>query len=704
MKRLRILIWVLLLSFILPMVPVSGQAEETDIFSRLVDIPDQNNWAYDGIHFCVEYGYMNGTSNTTFSADANLTRGQLVTILHRIEGCPETAITDQFVDVDKDIYYAEAIAWAAENDIVNGIDDSHFAPNKDITREQIAAILFRYCGAPDSERSLEEFPDRRNVSDYAVDAMRWCVEAKLINGTSDNGTVYLRPQNYATRGQIATILMRLLNIVQYEISLEAYEGLDDYRISDRISTDIDWITAPYEDTYGALENDKALVEEVSMLVYDWSLALADAGIIEGSSYNEQGKTVAFFLKDGSTYVYFPQIDQCYSGDGNDFAVMSITSLGLMEDAVITGFNPPDDWFSAAGAVDAAKEIYKNVPEYTEHINMTNSKTTVDDLRRAFAALSDDGVRVIFWRSHGNVYTDSEGVVQTAFVINEKKTRENELKYYDDRHSGGNVPQTLALSGKKYAINGNFFDVYMCNMSGGLFYCGACQSANGNLGDIILEKGFDAFCGSSGDIFTFYSDDMMSAVADGLIKADENHIYPTIVEALNEAKEEVGNDCLGVSVILRNADDSNPFRVADYRLAYAKVLQEKDSSNNFCLTHIDGDEIPELLVFQGFQHFAQVEVYTYYDGKACFVGQYPEYGEIYFSYKNNAIFSRYMQMGIYISGYFGIKDGKEVHIGDEGSSIYDNYEFMHLSFFAGEACNKKNINAMLKDTEQFVKKP
>lgn len=172
---------------------------------------EENGWYHTGVDFMVKNGFMNGVADDEFDVDGNLTRAQLVTILYRIAGEPESTATNPFADVADGQWYTNAVIWAAENGIVKGVNTTTFAPNDQITREQIATILFRYAKAEKVEGKLAGFPDAEKVSDYAADAMAWAVEQGLINGISESdGKTYLAPQETATRAQIAVILMRYL--------------------------------------------------------------------------------------------------------------------------------------------------------------------------------------------------------------------------------------------------------------------------------------------------------------------------------------------------------------------------------------------------------------------------------------------------------------------------------------------------------------
>ena len=162
-------------------------------------------WYYDAVSYVYANGLMDGTSATTFEPNANMTRAMLVTILWRMEGEPVVNYIMPFTDVDGGAWYAEAVRWASSEGIVEGVSDTSFAPNAEITREQLAAILWRYAGEPATAANLAGYADGASVSAYAVDAMRWCVEHGIITGTT---AATLEPQGTATRAQAAAMLMR----------------------------------------------------------------------------------------------------------------------------------------------------------------------------------------------------------------------------------------------------------------------------------------------------------------------------------------------------------------------------------------------------------------------------------------------------------------------------------------------------------------
>lgn len=162
-------------------------------------------WYYDAVSYVYVNGLMDGVSASEFAPDANMTRAMLVTILWRLEGEPVVNYLMPFADVDGGAWYAEAVRWAASEGIVEGVSASEFAPDAEITREQLAAILWRYAGEPATAANLAAFTDAASVSAYAADATAWCVEQGIITGTT---ATTLAPQGAATRAQCAAMLMR----------------------------------------------------------------------------------------------------------------------------------------------------------------------------------------------------------------------------------------------------------------------------------------------------------------------------------------------------------------------------------------------------------------------------------------------------------------------------------------------------------------
>ena len=178
--------------------------------SKFTDVTASNvgSWAADSIDFCADNDLVNGKSTYSFAPKDNLTRGQLVAILYRAAGSPSvTGTTNPFNDVKTGDYYYNAVLWAYKNDVVNGTGAGKFSPNANVTREQIAAILYRYMGSPAATGSLSGYTDRSKISSWATTAMQWAIGKGYITGTS---STTLDPLGQATRAQAAVMLHRFL--------------------------------------------------------------------------------------------------------------------------------------------------------------------------------------------------------------------------------------------------------------------------------------------------------------------------------------------------------------------------------------------------------------------------------------------------------------------------------------------------------------
>ena len=187
--------------------------------SRFTDVSGSFKWAANSVDFMYGNGLVNGISTknpNVFGPGQNMTRAMLVTILYRAAGEPSVAgITNKFTDNKQNQYYYEPVLWASSKGIVNGATATTFDPDGKITREQIAAILYRYAGSPAASSSaLNGFTDQSAVSSYAVTAMQWAVGNGIITGVSTNGRTTLSAKNNATRAQVSVMLHRFLTMEQ----------------------------------------------------------------------------------------------------------------------------------------------------------------------------------------------------------------------------------------------------------------------------------------------------------------------------------------------------------------------------------------------------------------------------------------------------------------------------------------------------------
>ena len=181
---------------------------EEDLFADV----KKADWFYENVKYAVENKLMNGVAEDKFAPNDTLTRAMLVTVLYRLENEPE-AKSVSFTDVDSEAYYANAVSWAEQNGIVNGVTENEFAPNANITREQIATIMYRYAQfkgydvSASENTSIVNYEDAESISKYAVASMKYVVGNGFVNGKS---ATTLNPKDNATRAEIAAILQRFI--------------------------------------------------------------------------------------------------------------------------------------------------------------------------------------------------------------------------------------------------------------------------------------------------------------------------------------------------------------------------------------------------------------------------------------------------------------------------------------------------------------
>ena len=174
----------------------------------------EGDWFHDAVRYAYENGLMDGVGDGQFAPNATTNRAMVVTILYRLAGEPAVSGDVGFTDAAPGQWYTNAVAWAAQKGIVNGISDTEFAPSGDLTREQLATVLYRYAESMgydvSAQADLSGFPDAGDIQSYATEALSWAVAEGLLQGFEDDS---LRPGGTATRAQIATILMRFCETV-----------------------------------------------------------------------------------------------------------------------------------------------------------------------------------------------------------------------------------------------------------------------------------------------------------------------------------------------------------------------------------------------------------------------------------------------------------------------------------------------------------
>lgn len=174
---------------------------------------DTARWYHEAVDYVIQNGLMTGTSGITFQPESTLTRVMTVQILYNYAGKPAASGAAGFTDVSASAWYADAVAWAEENGVVTGYSDTLFGPEDAVTREQLISILYRYSGSPETagEAALRQFSDRSEVSDYAKAAMQWAASEGLVNGRT---TSQLAPKATATRAEAAAMFMRWIRLTE----------------------------------------------------------------------------------------------------------------------------------------------------------------------------------------------------------------------------------------------------------------------------------------------------------------------------------------------------------------------------------------------------------------------------------------------------------------------------------------------------------
>jgi len=187
---------------------------EVDAAKLFTDVK-KSSWFKAAVNHVIANGLMNGTSKDKFEPNSPMNRAMLVTVLWRMEGCPKPDAKTPFTDL-KQSWYKDAVAWAYSREIVNGTTDTTFSPTKSITREQMAAILYRYSSFKKYNVSRQSdvlaYPDGLKISPYAITSMAWANGSELIKGTPSGNTNILNPRGKATRAEVATILMRYFEL------------------------------------------------------------------------------------------------------------------------------------------------------------------------------------------------------------------------------------------------------------------------------------------------------------------------------------------------------------------------------------------------------------------------------------------------------------------------------------------------------------
>lgn len=194
----------------------STKAVISDTAAAFTDI-DKMSWANDSIWLTTGLGLFKGVDKTSFAPASTMTRGMIVTVLHRMAGAPEAESKIAFSDVASNRYFTKAVAWATENGITKGYPDGTFCPDAPVTRQEMVTFLYRFAKLNGAEAVdgdyIGSFADAANVKPFAKEAMNWAVANGIIIGDKNNGQILLNPRGTANRAQLAVIFARYVDLI-----------------------------------------------------------------------------------------------------------------------------------------------------------------------------------------------------------------------------------------------------------------------------------------------------------------------------------------------------------------------------------------------------------------------------------------------------------------------------------------------------------
>ena len=409
---------------------------------------------------------------------------------------------------------------------------------------------------------------------------------------------------------------------------EGGEAASDER--DFISLGVAETIAPFVNENGAFEDpDEAVLTEAGQAVYEMALGLKEEGKIRDCAYCEEGWSVSFFLNDDTTTVYMPQIEECMSGEGP-------LTIGVVDQVILA-----DDWMaSAANYRDPEDVIGKKISD-VKAVRLETS-SSMEEMKAFFSGLKDNKVRAVFWYGHGGIYTAEDGEKVLALSTRIKKTAELENALGEERKSPDDrrAPEILLTSGlvsDYYAITYRFVDRYMSYVDGGLFFSGACMgTCDGQvMAKTILNKGFDAYVGTTGSIMQNYAYGVSTDLAKHLAEKDDEGKYREVGDALTRARKDNTNlisypvnIAWGVDFALVQA---SPFRLIDeVKKAYYVDFKSSDGTVDLSKVRVscvqissDGtvspynafyadDSVTGTFVFEDIEENADLELTVEYD--------------------------------------------------------------------------------------------
>ena len=340
---------------------VAALAEE----SPFSDVKEKR-WSYKAIKYAYDNGYMDGVGGGKFDPAGTMTRGMVVTVLYRMEGSPETEFRSDFSDVKDGKYYSGAVIWAKDNNIVNGVSEGKFDPGGKITREQLAAMLYRFSAYknynPMTVGDIEKFPDGEKAHSYAKDPLSWATGMGLITGVKSGDSDLLDPRGNATREQFATILMRFDNtypvrynsaVVQSHYTEKEYPLVTDADVY--VATDGDDSAAgDFDHPVATFARAAELVRELKGSITGRSIVVA----FKAGTYFTDSVTLT--EEDSGTKEY--PVVYCGYGDGEAI----ITGGAVIREEDFSPVGEDERYLFEEKAVDSIRkaDISEKLPGYT----------------------------------------------------------------------------------------------------------------------------------------------------------------------------------------------------------------------------------------------------------------------------------------------------------------------------------------------------
>ena len=313
-------------------------------------------WSFADIMYVTEKGLMNGKSEGIFAPAETMTRAMVVTVLHRLQGAPTVTYKDTFSDVKAGKWYTDAILWAAENEIVNGVGNGKYAPMETVTREQLAAIIMRYAPMEyiitEESKDITVYADYKRVHDYAREAMSWANAVGLITGVTDTT---LEPRKGATREQFAAILRRFkeYDAYKYELVYNTPVYGENYKEEAReLVTDADFYVSVNgsDSNPGTFDKPFATFEKAKNAVRELKETKSSDGITVAFMAGNYGKLDISFDKSDSGTEQCP-ITYCAYGDGDVVFMNGIELYG-------SDFEPIDESDHYLFPEEAREKIFK----------------------------------------------------------------------------------------------------------------------------------------------------------------------------------------------------------------------------------------------------------------------------------------------------------------------------------------------------------